>query len=337
MSLDRGRSPPRAKRFRSSERASYRDAPYPRDRRINRQDYLCNKCKRPGHFARDCPNMTVCNNCGLPGWEVLFVISSAVLVASLAISAVTAFLLSSASTVVEGATKPMSALLLECLTVASIGEGDEHRLNPTLLDAIHSAIRQVRAECVSSESSALITTAQGKFFSNGYDLAWAGSSQARIELMGSKFDSLVADLISLPMPTIAAVSGHASASGFMLALSHDYVLMRKDRGFLYMSEVDISLVIPAWFIALIECKIGDPLARRDVVLKGAKVTAKEAVEKRIIDSAHDGPAGTVSAAIRLGEELVGRGWNGHVYAQIRMKLLARVLDEIGAWSARSRM
>ena len=36
MTLDRSRSPPRAKRLRSSDRASYWDAPYPKDRQVHR-------------------------------------------------------------------------------------------------------------------------------------------------------------------------------------------------------------------------------------------------------------------------------------------------------------
>ncbi|KAK6933206.1 hypothetical protein RJ641_036100 [Dillenia turbinata] len=40
-------------------------------------------------------------------------------------------------------------------------------------------------------------------------------------------------LSSLPMPTIATINGHAASFGFIFALSHDYIIMRKDKGFLY--------------------------------------------------------------------------------------------------------
>ncbi|KAK9190482.1 hypothetical protein WN943_019087 [Citrus x changshan-huyou] len=213
---------------------------------------------------------------------------------------------------------------LYILTITGPGE---HRLNPTLIDAIQSTLDRIKFEPITS-STALITTAEGKFFSNGYDIEWAKSIQSNFQLMSRKLRSLISDLILLPMPTIAAVTGHASAAGLILALSHDYVLMRNDRGFLYMSELDIRLTVSAWFMALIECKVGNPTARREMVLKAAKLMAKEAVERGIIDAAYDSAEETVKAAVKLGEELVNRKWDGHVYAQNRVVVLREVLDHL---------
>jgi enoyl-CoA hydratase/carnithine racemase len=204
------------------------------------------------------------------------------------------------------------------------GDG-EHRLNPTLLNSIKSTLHRVRQQATTS--SALITTAHGKFFSNGYGIDWAKSMQDMI-LMDDLLHSVVSDLISLPMPTIAAVTGHASAAGYILALSHDYVLMRSDRGFLYMSEIDINRVIPAWFIAVVEAKVGNAAARRKIVMQADKVTAKEAVRLGIVDSAHDSAEETVKAAVVLAVDLIKRGWDGHVYADNRRKFLSHVIRAV---------
>ncbi|CAN4124655.1 unnamed protein product [Withania somnifera] len=216
-----------------------------------------------------------------------------------------------------------------------IGE-DEHRLNPSLIDSIRVALVRVTAEGTSG--SALITRAQGKFFSNGYDLDWASfDSSSRSVLMDSKLKSLVYDLFNLPMPTIAAVTGHASAAGFILAMSHDYVVMRKDRGFLYMSEIDIGLRIPGWFVALVKNKVKSPTAWREVVMRGTKLTGPMAMDQGIVDSVHVGAAETMNAAVKLGEELVARKWDGNVYAHSRRLLLADVLTHVVANDVVSRL
>lgn len=213
------------------------------------------------------------------------------------------------------------------------GDG-EHRLNPTLLTSIQSSLRRVRHEATAS--SALITTAHGKFFSNGYDVAWAQSNdEDRMVLMDNLLRSVVSDLLSLPMPTLAAVTGHASAAGYILALAHDYVLMRSDRGFLYMSELDIRRVIPAWFVAVVDAKVGSPAARRRIVMQAAKLTATEALRLGVIDSAHDSAGETVEAALSLAVDLVKRGWDGHVYAQNRKRFLGHVIRAVQDTSERN--
>ncbi|KAL8103024.1 enoyl-CoA delta isomerase 1, peroxisomal-like [Apium graveolens] len=206
---------------------------------------------------------------------------------------------------------------------------DQHRFNPTLLDAIAAALHRIRTETIAtSSSSALITTAQGKFFSNGYDLNWASKDPTRPKIMSLKIRSVIKDLISLPMPTIAAITGHAAASAVILSLCHDYVFMRKDRGFMYMSEMDIGLKVPNWFVKVLRCKIGSPVVWRDLVLKGRKMTADVAVEKGVIEAACENAEMTVMKAVELGEELVKRRWNGHVYADNRITIFGEVLSAI---------
>ncbi|XP_047328376.1 enoyl-CoA delta isomerase 1, peroxisomal-like [Impatiens glandulifera] len=213
------------------------------------------------------------------------------------------------------------------------GDG-EHRLNPSLIDSIRAALARVRSES-SGSSSALITKATGKFFSNGLDLDWARRNTDhtttfadRLRQISIKFRSLVRDLISLPLPTIAAVTGHAVAGGLVLVLCHDYVLMRKDRGLLYMSELDIGFKVPAWLGVLMKCKLGSGIGPRAVVMKAVKLTAVAAANMGIVDSVHGNAEETVDAGVELGKELVRRRWDGVVYGEIRCVLFADLLSAI---------
>lgn len=210
---------------------------------------------------------------------------------------------------------------------------DEHRLSPAMIDSLLSALSQAKSQAV--RGSALVTTSHGRFFSNGFDLAWAqaaGSFSAagvRLHEMVESFRPVVAAFLSLPMPTVAAVSGHAAAAGFLLALSHDYILMRRDRGVLYMSEVDLGMTFPDYFTAMMRSKISSASARRDVLLGGRKVKGDEAVTMGLVDSAHDSAESVVEAAVRLGEQLAQRKWNGEVFAEIRKSLYPEACGVLG--------
>ncbi|XP_078428307.1 enoyl-CoA delta isomerase 2, peroxisomal-like [Wolffia australiana] len=220
------------------------------------------------------------------------------------------------------------------------GDG-EHRLGPALIDELRAALAKVRAAARAAARAepraglALVTIAEGKFFSNGFDLAWTQAadspdgSHRRLSSLVAQLKLAIADLVSLPLPTVAAITGHAAAAGLILALAHDYAFMRKDRGVLYMSELDMGIPIPEYFISLINAKVSNLGARRDLVLKAAKMAAAEAAEKGVIDVAVEGSEGTALAAIGLGEKLAGRRWDGRVYASIRTGIFSELARELG--------
>ena len=119
----------------------------------------------------------------------------------------------------------------------SSSQNDENRFNPAFVAAINKALDSVEA---STDAAALVTVGQGKFYSNGLDLDWVIENQAAgMEFVKKDFLGLLRRVLLLPIPTVAALSGHTFAGGCLFAMVHDYRLMRTGRGLLCMNEIDI--------------------------------------------------------------------------------------------------
>ncbi|MBJ7452040.1 MAG: enoyl-CoA hydratase/isomerase family protein, partial [Blastococcus sp.] len=114
----------------------------------------------------------------------------------------------------------------------------ENRFHPDWLTAVNASLDEVEQ---AEGPRALVTTATGKFFSNGLDLDWLAGHEAERGGYVSGVQHLLARVLALPLPTVAAIQGHAFAAGAMLTLSHDVRVMRADRGFWCLPEVDIQI------------------------------------------------------------------------------------------------
>jgi enoyl-CoA hydratase/carnithine racemase len=162
-------------------------------------------------------------------------------------------------------------------------QAGENRFNRPFLDALNHALDTVEA---TSGSAALVTTGgQEKFYSTGLDLDWlGGEGQGEAPRFVEAVIALFARVAALDVPTVAAINGHAFAAGGMLALAHDFRVMRADRGFFCLNEVDIGLPLHPGMIALVKNRLGQRTLR-DVVLTGARIGGTEARERVIADEA----------------------------------------------------
>jgi len=160
---------------------------------------------------------------------------------------------------------------------------DENRFNPTMLDALDRALGEVER---SEGPAAVVITGQGKFFSNGLDLEWmmANAEQGGPALVANGLQALYRRLVTFPVATVAAINGHAFAGGAMLALACDQRVMRTERGFFCLPEVDINIPFTPGMAKLVQAKL-TPSAAYEAMLTGRRFSAEEAHAAGFIDAA----------------------------------------------------
>jgi enoyl-CoA hydratase/carnithine racemase len=191
-------------------------------------------------------------------------------------------------------------------------EADENRFDPQLLDGLHRAFDAVEE----AADAALVTVGSDRFYSNGYDLDWLATldRDGRRAFIRDQ-QALLARLMVLPVPTVAAVSGHAFGAGALLAMAHDRRIVREAHGFFCLPEIDARIPLRRGMMSLLQDRLPARTVR-DAVLTGRRYAAAEAVaagiaqescpiddlveRARELASGHGGKAGSALSLLKRG-------------------------------------
>ncbi|KNX38631.1 enoyl-CoA hydratase/isomerase family protein [Luteipulveratus halotolerans] len=164
--------------------------------------------------------------------------------------------------------------------VLDLGD-DENRFAPDWLDRVEEHLHTVE---VADGARALVTRATGKFFSNGLDLDWLGQHLDEYDAYIARVHRLLSHFLRLPVHTVAACQGHTFAAGAMLSLAHDTRVMRADRGFWSLPEVQLGMPFTPGMAALIQSRLA-PQVAHEAMVTGRRYGGTEAAAYGIVDHA----------------------------------------------------
>ncbi|MGI8609820.1 MAG: enoyl-CoA hydratase/isomerase family protein [Candidatus Dormibacteria bacterium] len=198
----------------------------------------------------------------------------------------------------------------------------KNAVDDDFLTSFEQALDTVEA---SDWAQILVTTGTEKHYCNGWDLDFllglAPEGRAAIRTRSRR---LLARLLTFPLPTAAAINGHAFGLGAFLALAQDHRVMRADRGWFCLPEVDLGMRLHPFMIRLIHCRLPATTAHESV-LAGRRYAAAAALEAGIVDAAASLDALMPAAVERCGAYV---GKDREMLAGLKQDLYAEVLAAV---------
>lgn len=190
--------------------------------------------------------------------------------------------------------------------------------NPLLVEA-ETALARLESD---DDVRALVLTGAGPCFSAGLDLKLIPSyppEEQRRTMTG--INQLVAKLYALPIPTVAAVHGHAIAGGLVIALVCDYRVGTTAPCRLGLTEGRAGIPFPAVAMAVVRAEL-PPAAARRLTLLARNYEPSAALADGVLDELQ--PPDAVLARARAVARDLG-GIPRLAYARIKQQLRADTL------------
>ena len=201
---------------------------------------------------------------------------------------------------------------------------DRPPVNALDLEAIHALEQAFALAAREAPGNGVVLTGGGQVFSAGVDTrAFAGYNRHQRREMVLGITRMLARLLAIPVPVVAAINGHALGGGFVLMLACDYRIA-SDAGTikLGMTEAQAGIPFPAGPLEVMRHELAPEQLRR-LTLTSAVVGTDELLQARILDALY--PAEEVgSRALEAARSLAAQPGFRAVKRQIRGALAGRV-------------
>ena len=174
----------------------------------------------------------------------------------------------------------------ESVAIVTLNNG-ENRFNPDFLTAFLDVLDEIEKN--TEALTLVVTSSHEKIFSNGIDLEWLVPVIQKNDIDTAKayfyqLNTLFKRIVTYPLLTVAAISGHAFAGGAIMSCAFDFRFMRSDRGYFCFPEVDLGIPFLPGMNALL-AKAIPRYKMEEMQYTGCRLTAAECEEHHIITQA----------------------------------------------------
>jgi len=176
---------------------------------------------------------------------------------------------------------PVTASVIDDTLLIAI---DRAPVNALDLETIIELERVFTGAAQTAPRNGVVLTGAGQVFCAGVDVrAFTSYNRDQRHAMVRAITRMVAQLLAIPGPVVAAVNGHALGGGFVLMLGCDYrIATDSELAKLGMTEAQAGIPFPAGPVEIIRNELSPELLRH-LTLSSAVLTPRDFLQSRVLD------------------------------------------------------
>ena len=211
------------------------------------------------------------------------------------------------------------------VAVIKLNRSTINAINPELVNTLSDAVQDIKDK---PEICGLVLgSANEKFFSIGLDIPELYKlDKEKFRQFYKAFNRLCILLYTVPKPTVAAITGHATAGGCIFALCCDYRYIAEGRKLMGLNEIKLGVPIPYPNACMLRDLVGGK-NYRDIVDTGDFYEPEDSLRLGMVDKIlpiHK----VMEASIRKIEEINSRSRDA--FTVIKKNRIEPVLEQINS-------